>query len=81
MVDGEHSAILKFCESQGYTKTTYVDNILELTKDTSLNPDVRKTLHHTQLTFEHKLDINDVAGELVYKQQHNTRPSKVFNTL
>jgi len=51
----------KFCESQGYTKTTYVNNILELTKDTSFTPDVRKRLHRTQLTFEHKLDINDVA--------------------
>jgi hypothetical protein len=58
-----------------------VNNILELTKDTSFTPGVRKRLHPTQLTFEHKLDINDAAGELVYKQQHNTRPSKVSNAL
>ena len=41
----------QFCETRKYTKTIYVNNTLELTKDTSFTPDVRKRLHTKHLTF------------------------------
>ena len=41
----------KFSETQGNTKTTYVNNTLETTKDTSFTLHARIRLHPTQITF------------------------------